>query len=151
MTTIYILVKALIDMAESEADKDALLNTVFNVDKFNKYNIDESSKMKLKPVKNDNDQLMLLMSNKHDEIVKSSGIYRNYVLFCDLVKKAMEEDENIGVSNIYDGLELGIMQYFFQHGFICVFTVIEYLFKAIICFRFFWKSINFQIQKIKEE
>ena len=105
MTTIYILVKALIDMAESEADKDALLTTVFNVDKFNKYNIDESSKMKLKPVKNDNDQLMLLMSNKHDEIVKSSGIYRNYVLFCDLVKKAMEEDENIGVSNIYDGLE----------------------------------------------
>ena len=105
MTTIYILVKALIDMAESEADKDALLTTVFNVDKFNKYNIDESSKMKLKPVKNDNDQLMLLMSNKHDEIVKSSGIYRNYVLFCYLVKKAMEEDENIGVSNIYDGLE----------------------------------------------
>lgn len=105
LTTIYILIKALIDMAETEGEKAALSSAIFNEDKFQRYNIDESSKLKLKPVKTDNQQLMLLMDNQVDKMNKSSGIYRNYVLFCNLIRKAMEEDPQIGVSNIYDGLE----------------------------------------------
>lgn len=105
LTTIYILIKALIDSAETEKEKDALLSALYNIDKFQQYDIDESSKLKLKPVKSDNQQLMLLMDGKLDEMDKSSGIYRNYNLFCELIRQAMAEDENIGVSNIYDGLE----------------------------------------------
>ena len=105
LTTVYILIKALIDMADTEAEKESLKSSVFNVDKFNVYNIDESSKMKLKPVKSDNQQLLLLMSDEIDEMSKSSGIYRNYMLFCDLIKKAMTEDDSIDVRAIYDGLE----------------------------------------------
>lgn len=105
LTTIYILIKALIDMAESEKEKEDLLSALYNIDKFRQYDIDESSKLKLKPVKSDNQQLMLLMDGKLEEMDKSSGIYRNYNLFCDLIRNAMEEDEDIGVSNIYDGLE----------------------------------------------
>lgn len=105
LTTIYILIKALIDSAETEKEKDALLSALYNIDKFRQYDIDESSKLKLKPVKSDNQQLMLLMDGKLNEMDKSSGIYRNYNLFCELIKQAMAEDEDIGVSNIYDGLE----------------------------------------------
>lgn len=105
LTTIYILIKALIDVAETDKEKDELLTAVYNVDKFNQYGIDEASKLKLKPVKSDNNQLMLLMNNQLEMMDKSSGIYRNYTLFCELIKQVMTEDENIGVGNIYDGLE----------------------------------------------
>lgn len=50
LTTIYLLLKALIDVSETEAEKDALLSVMFNQDKFKKYNIDDSSKLKLKPI-----------------------------------------------------------------------------------------------------
>lgn len=82
-TTIYILIKALMDKAESEGEKKMPEDVVFNNDKFKKYQIDESSKLKLKPVKSDNQQLMLLMENRIDKIDKSSGIYRNHALFCE--------------------------------------------------------------------
>ena len=51
---------------------------LFNVDKFKKYNIDDSSKLKLKPIKSDNKQLLYLMANQIDKMDKSSGIYKNY-------------------------------------------------------------------------
>lgn len=105
LTTIYILIKALIDMAETDGEKAALTSAIFNEDKFQRYGIDESSKLKLKPVKSDNQQLTLLMDGHMDKMSKTSGIYRNYTLFCDLIRKAMEEDPSIGVSHIYDGLE----------------------------------------------
>ncbi len=105
LTTIYILIKALIDMAETESEKAALKNKLFNEDPFSIYGIDEASKLKLKPVKSDNNQLIMLMDGRLDEMEKSSGIFRNYVLFCELIKKAMDEDENIGVRHIYDGIQ----------------------------------------------
>lgn len=105
LTTIYILIKALIDCAETATEKDSLSTSVFNVDKFNKYDIDDSSKLKLKPIKSDNQQLMALMSNKFDVIDKSSGIYRNYILFCEMIKAFLENNPDMGVQNIYDGLE----------------------------------------------
>ncbi len=105
LTTIYILIKALIDMAESERDRNALESVVFNEDKFRQYQIDESSKLKLKPVKSDNRQLMLLMENRIDEIDKSSGIYRNYTLFRELIGKTMHTDDQLGVAHIFDGIE----------------------------------------------
>ena len=105
LTTIYILLKALIDVAETESEKETLLSLMFNQDKFKKYNIDDSSKLKLKPIKSDNQQLMLLMEDHVDKMDKSSGIYQNYDLFCKLARKALEEDEELSIEKIYDGIE----------------------------------------------
>lgn len=105
MTTIYILLKALIDVAETEHEKDTLQSVLFNQDKFNKYNIDDSSKLKLKPIKSDNNQLLLLMEGHIDQMDKSSGIFQNYDLFCKLIRKALEEDDTLSIEKIYDGVE----------------------------------------------
>ena len=71
-TTLYILIKALADSATEEADRIALEKYLYNEDRFNRYGIDEKSKLKLKPVKTDNDQLQLLMSGKKDQMNKGS-------------------------------------------------------------------------------
>ena len=105
LTTIYLIIKALIDCAEDEEDKESLRKTLFNVDKFNKFGIDDSSKLKLKPIKSDNRQLLLLMEDKFDEIDINSGIYKNYIHFKKLILKCMEEDPDMNVQKIYDGLE----------------------------------------------
>ncbi len=105
LTTIYILIKALIDMAETEGEKENLESALFNTDKFKRYDIDDATKLKLKPIKSDNQQLMLLMSNKVDKMDKNSDIYQNYARFCDLIKKAFEDDETLDVERIYDGIE----------------------------------------------
>ena len=93
LTTIYILIKALIDVAETDGEKEVLTSVLFNEDKFKKYNIDESSKLKLKPIKSDNIQLLYLMENKVDKMDKSSGIYKNYDLFCRLIRDVLSKDE----------------------------------------------------------
>lgn len=105
LTTIYILLKALIDVAETDKDKDILLSLMFNQDKFKKYNIDDSSKLKLKPIKSDNQQLMFLMENHADKMDKSSGIYQNYDLFCKLIRKALVDNPDLSIERIYDGIE----------------------------------------------
>ena len=105
LTTIYILIKALIDVAETDGEKEVLSSVLFNEDKFKKYNIDESSKLKLKPIKSDNIQLLYLMENKVDKMDKSSGIYKNYDLFCRLIRNALSKDESLSIEKIYDGIE----------------------------------------------
>ena len=85
LTTIYLLIKALIDCAE--------------------YDIDNSSKLKLKPIKSDNQQLMLLMEDKLDSVDKNSGIFRNYSLFKQLITDCISENPDMDVQKIYDGLE----------------------------------------------
>lgn len=105
LTTIYILLKALVDVAETENEKETLRPLLFNQDKFKKYNIDESSKLKLKPIKSDNNQLLLLMGGHVDRMDKASGIFRNYDLFCKLIRKALEEDVTLNIEKIYDGIE----------------------------------------------
>ena len=104
MTTIYILLKALADNAKNEGEKSAISSILFNNDVFKRYEIDESSKLKLKPIKSDNQQLLLLMSGKIDDMDKSSGIYRNYARFCELIKKAFESDPDLNAEKIYYGI-----------------------------------------------
>ena len=103
LTTIYILIKALIDKAVTDEEKKSLAEVLFNVDKFKRYNIDDSSK--LKPIKSDNNQLMLLMEDHAEQMDRTSGIYRNYELFCDLIQEFLNDNPDMGVGNIYDGLE----------------------------------------------
>lgn len=103
ITTIYILLKALLDSATEEIEKDPIRKTLFNVDKFDKYAIDVSTKLKLKPVKSDNNQLLLLMDNKFSVLDKNSDIWKNYNLFKDLIKFAL--DGGLTIQGIYDGIE----------------------------------------------
>lgn len=104
LTTIYILIKSLVDMAASDAEKAIPMAALFNTDQFNQFNLDDTTKVKLKPAKDNNDQLLNLLYNKHDQMDKSCEIYRNYTYFCELIK----EQQSIGVtvSDIYRGIGL---------------------------------------------
>lgn len=106
-TTLYILIKALADSADDDRDKDALQRYLYNEDRFDRYGLDEKSKLKLKPVKTDNDQLLLLMSGKIEQMDKSRRgiIYHNYMLFMQLIKSFLEESSANSVLMINDGIE----------------------------------------------
>lgn len=105
ITTIYLLIKALMDSADSPSDKGQFNEILYNTDKFDKYGWDESSKLKLKPIKTDDAQLKLLMEDKIEELDKSSDIYSNYLLFKKLIEDELQKDNQLSVSKIYDGLE----------------------------------------------
>ena len=103
LTTIYLLLKALIDLAERDKERESISDTIFNHDKFDTYDLDKASKLKLKPIKSDDKQLRLLMENKYDEMDQSSGIWINYKLFCSLIKEQL--DTGMYVEDIYIGVE----------------------------------------------
>lgn len=103
LTTIYLLIKALHDMAETDAERATMEEALLNKDKFDSYDVDVASKLKLKPIKSDNNQLMLLMDNKKDKVDKETGLWKNYELFCALIKE--QQQEGLSVKDIYRGLE----------------------------------------------
>ena len=103
MTTIFLLLKALYDNSESALDKEKITNWLFNVDKYNELDLVDETKLKLKPIKSDNIQLSLLMSDKIEEMEKSSNIYRNYEFFNNKVRSSLER--GYSVRDICDGLE----------------------------------------------
>lgn len=105
LTTIYLLLKALIDCAETTGQKESIAETVFNRDKFDTYDVDTASKLKLKPIKSDNHQLYLLMDDKYDQVDHSSGIWTNYTIFKELIIDELESDPNLDVKMIYKGIE----------------------------------------------
>ena len=106
-TTLYILIKALADSATDEAEKAALEKYLYNEDKFNRYGFDDKSKLKLKPVKTDNDQLQLLMAGELDKMNKSKDgiIYHNYMLFKEQIAAFLAEDSANSIMMIHDGID----------------------------------------------
>lgn len=104
LTTIYILMKALVDMSKTDAEKQMPLTALFNVDQFNQFNLDDTTKVKLKPAKGNNDQLLNLLYDKHDEIDKNCEIYRNYTYFREMIKA--QQEVGVNVSDIYRGISL---------------------------------------------
>ena len=104
LTTIYILLKALSDMAQNDSEKMLPQGAIFNTDQYNQFQLDETSKMKLKPAKDNNDQLLDLIYDKHDKIDTACEIYRNYEHFCDLIRE--QQSEGVTVSDIYRGIGL---------------------------------------------
>lgn len=103
LTTIYILIKALLDCAQEECEKDSLSKVLFNIDKFDEFSLDDSTKLKLKAVKSDSNQLLLLMDNEYDLVDKTSDIWNNYELFKGLINDELAN--GMTVQRIYDGLE----------------------------------------------
>lgn len=104
LTTIYILMKALVDTATSDAEKAVPMAALFNTDQFNQFNLDDTTKVKLKPAKDNNDQLLNLLYNRHDKMDKGCEIYRNYTYFCELIKE--QQSVGVTVSDIYRGIGL---------------------------------------------
>lgn len=105
LTTIYLLIKALMDLAQTENEREAIKESLLNKDKFNSYDTDVATKLKLKPVKTDNNQLLNIMEDNFDAVDKSSGIWANYELFKELVATALEDDPDMDVKRIYNGIE----------------------------------------------
>lgn len=104
LTTIYILIKALLDMAKNDSERMMPASALFNRDEFNQFQLDETSKVKLKPAKDNNDQLLALIYDNHDRLDKGCEIYRNYLHFCDLIKQ--QQESGITVADIYRGIGL---------------------------------------------
>ena len=63
ITTLFLLLKALLDSTEDENLKKEFEDILFNIDKYNDLKLTDQTKIKLKPIKSDNDQFMLLMKN----------------------------------------------------------------------------------------
>jgi len=103
MTTVYLMLKALMDMAQTDSEKETIRNVLVNSDPFNAYAIDVASKLKLKPIKSDNNQLLLLMDGKLEQLDRTSGIWRNYQIFCELIKQ--QQEAGVTVSQVYYGLQ----------------------------------------------
>lgn len=81
----YILLKALYDLA-----KDVSVRIEVEIEEvmFNR-NCDEKYKLKLKPVKSDNEQLILLIQDKIDDMDRNSNIYKNYITFKNLIESTV--------------------------------------------------------------
>lgn len=99
MTTVYILLKALYDasLGVSTRIEEEIKEVMFN------RNCDEKYKVKLKPIKSDNEQLLLLIKNKIDDMDRNSNIYKNYVLFKGLIDESLSSGFELG--DILDGIK----------------------------------------------
>ena len=103
MTSIYLLLKALYDSNPNENEKEELERLLFNIKNNKILAKDDKLKLKLKPIKTDNIQFVLLMDNKFDEINKVSNIYLNYEYFKTLINKELKNE--ITIKNILTGLK----------------------------------------------
>lgn len=99
LTTMYILLKALCDAAKGVSVRiEAEIEEVM----FNR-NCDEKYKLKLKPVKSDNEQLLLLIKDKTDEMDRNSNIYKNYITFKNLIEETVKS--GLELNDILNGIK----------------------------------------------
>ncbi len=99
LTTMYILLKALYDAAK---DVSVRIESEIEEVMFNR-NCDEKYKLKLKPIKTDNEQLLLLVKDKIDEMDRNSNIYKNYITFKNLINKTLSS--GLELSDILNGIK----------------------------------------------
>ena len=99
MTTVYILLKALFDASKgvSTRIKEEIQEVMFN------RNCEEKYKVKLKPIKSDNEQLFLLIKDKIDDMDRNSNIYKNYILFKTMIEETLSNGYELG--DILDGIK----------------------------------------------
>lgn len=100
LTTMYILLKALYDAAISS--NSVRIEREIEEVMFNR-NCDEKYKLKLKPVKSDNEQLLLLIKDKLDDMDRSSNIYKNYITFKTLIEQTLSSGKEL--NDILDGIK----------------------------------------------
>lgn len=99
LTTVYILLKALYDAAKGVSTRieEEICEVMFN------RNCDEKYKLKLKPIKSDNEQLCLLIRDKIDDMDRNSNIYKNYILFKNMIEETVSTGYDL--SDILDGIK----------------------------------------------
>lgn len=99
LTTTYILLKALYDAARgvSVRIEEEISEVIFN------RNCDEKYKLKLKPVKTDNEQLLLLFNGNLDAMDRNSNVYKNYITFKNLIVKSVAN--GFELSDILSGIK----------------------------------------------
>lgn len=104
ITTIFLFLKALLDISDDENTKNKINDILFNNDRYNDLKLTEQSKIKLKPIKSDNEQLIHLLKNEFDIINKSSQIYLNYSYLKSLINNKI--NEGMSCNEILDGMKL---------------------------------------------
>lgn len=99
LTTVYILLKALYNAAKgvSVRIEEEIEEVMFN------RKCDEKYKVKLKPVKSDNEQLILLIKDKIDDMDRNSNIYKNYITFKNLIESTVASGYEL--NDILDGIK----------------------------------------------
>ena len=99
MTTVYILLKALYDAAKGVSTRieEEIQEVMFN------RNCEEKYKVKLKPIKSDNEQLLLLIKDKIDDMDRNSNIYKNYIFFKTMIEETLNNGCELG--DILDGIK----------------------------------------------
>lgn len=102
ITSIYLLLKALYDKSDENV-KENLCGLIYNISSTKEFNIQDKTKLKLKPIKSDNEQFLLLMTDKYSELNKSSNIFINYNYFCKLIDDKL--NSGFSIKNILTGLK----------------------------------------------
>lgn len=102
MTSIYLLLKALYDKSD-EIDKEEIKGLLFNESSSHDFDKQEKNKLKLKPIKTDNEQFLFLMNDKQDKMDRNSNIWINYDYFCSLIDEKIKQEYKI--KNILNGLK----------------------------------------------
>lgn len=99
ITTMYILLKALYDESKgvSARIEDEVQEVMFN------RHCDEKYKVKLKPVKTDNEQLTLLIKDNVNKMDRSSNVYKNYIIFKNLIEATVKNGHEL--NDILDGIK----------------------------------------------
>lgn len=99
ITTMYILLKALYD-----ASKNISIRVESEIEEvmFNRH-CEEIYKVKLKPVKTDNEQLTLLIKDKIDEMNRNSNVYKNYVVFIKIIEESLSK--GLEINDILNGIK----------------------------------------------
>lgn len=103
MTSIYLLLKALYDKTLDESTKEELNDLLFNSSSSHDFDKYDKNKLKLKPIKSDNEQFVLLMTDNIQKMDKTSNIYINYDYFCKLIDEKLSNDYK--TKNILSGLK----------------------------------------------
>ena len=99
LTTLMLILKALSVVAESVGDD--CYHEIEEQYLHNKY-CDEEFKVKLKPIKSDNNQFTLLLEDKIDEMDEDTHIYHNFMLCKDRFERWAER--GINPSQVLDAL-----------------------------------------------
>ena len=99
ITTMYILLKALYNTSKGVSVR---IESEIEEVMFNRH-CDEKYKVKLKPVKTDNEQLIYLIKDNIDKMDRNSNIYKNYITFKNMIENVLSN--GLELNDILNGIK----------------------------------------------
>lgn len=94
LTTLMLLLKALADIS---LDIDPSCAEEINESYLHNQHCEEKFKVKLKPISSDNEQFLLLLKNKFDELDPEGHIFKNYMLCKERILRWHESGISLGL------------------------------------------------------